>query len=304
MKTTEVILRSIRDTLSWNVMKTALISGIPLAILWIGIGALLWDPTVSLAGKFIGWVPFSILKANGAFLVGGFIWVGVVLITFALIVSLFNIVIFRSIDEKNYTYFSILLMLVIALGWTLFAFSNWDLVYTHVAKILTWFPFETLQLGVAAMLAALVFYNLFIVSLALVTLVMRKSFLGHLQQRDYPEAALVAKEERGRFIPIALRDTGIFFILLILCFPLLFVPFFNMGVQVLLWAWLIKESYFLSASSLYAAKQEREELKKHQFILWSIAAIASLLNLIPIINILAPFFGMVMYFHWVMLNRP
>ena len=303
MKVSEVVLRSIRDTLSWNVLKTALITALPLAIIWFGIALLLWDPVVSTAESLIGWVPFSILKANGAFLIGGFVWFAAVLITFALIVSLLNVVIFRYVRQEKYTTFSILLLLFIALGWTLFAFMNWDFVYGEVSRVLTWFPFETLQAGVAALLAALVFYNLFIASLSLAVVLMRHSFLKHLQQRDYPDATLVEKGERVKFFPMALRDTGVFFLLLLLFFPLLFVPFVNVGVQLILWAWLIKNAYFLSAASLYAPKEEVQKLSIHQFVLWGIAVIASLLNFIPVINIFAPFFAQIMFFHWVMLNR-
>ena len=303
MKTTTVILRSIKDTLSWNVIKVALGIGIPLAILWTAIGIVLWHPTLTFTEAFIGWVPFSILKANGAFLLGGFVWFSAVLITFALVVSLFNIVIMRKMDQKYYTIFSILLLLVIALGWTLFAFFNWDLVYSEVAKVLTWFPFETLKGGVAAMLVAFIYYNFFIVSLAIMILIFHKSFLKHLQQKEYPQAIMVDKKSHVRYIPVILRDTGIFFLLQILFFPLLFVPFFNVIVQLILWAWLIKESYFLAVGSLYLQKEEVKTLKIHQFILWGLASIGAILNLIPVINIFAPFFTQILFFHWVMLNK-
>jgi len=303
MKVSEVILRSIRDTLSWNVLKIAIITAVPLAIVWFGIALLLWDKVVWISEKFISWVPFAILKANGAFLIGGFFWFAVVLVTFALIVSLLNVVIFRYVKEEKYTTFSILLLLFIALGWTLFAFKNWDFVYGQVSRVLAWFPFETLEAGVAALLAALIFYNLFIVSLVQTVLFMRHSFLKHLQQRDYPHETLIDKGNRIKFYPVAIRDTVIFFVLLILFFPLLFVPFVNVGVQLLLWAWLIKNAYFLSAASLYAKKEEVNALSAHQFVLWGIAVAGSLLNFIPVINILSPFFAQIMFFHWVMLNR-
>jgi hypothetical protein len=303
MKTTQTLLYGIRDTLSWNVIKVALITGVPLALIWIVIGYILWNPAMSFTAIFIGWIPFSILKANGAFLIGGFVWFAAVLITYALIIAFGNMLIFRHVSEQKYSLFSILLLLLIALGWTLFAFLNWDFVYGEVARVLTWFPFETLEKGVAAMLAALIFYNLFIVTLAIVVLIMRKSFLHKLQERDYPIAKMIEKEERVKFLPIALRDAVIFFVLLALFFPLLFVPFFNIMVQVLLWAWLIKESYFLGAASLYATESEILELRKHQFVLWGIAATASVLNLIPVVNIFAPFFALIMYFHWMMLNK-
>ncbi len=303
MKTTEVVLRSIKDTLSWNVIKIALLTGVPLAIFWFGVAWFLWDPMLSFTGKFIGWVPFSILKANGAFLLGGFVWFAAVLTTFALIVSIFNMIIIRTLSPERYRVFSILLLLFIALAWTVFAFLHWDLVYSEVSKVLTWFPFQTLEKGVAAMLAALIFYNLFIVSLAVITLPFHKSFLQKLQLRDYPDTVMIDKHERVRFFTVILRDTAVFFGLLLVLFPLMFVPFVNILVQVFLWAWLIKEAYFLSVASLYATKEQVEQLRIHQFVLWGLAFIGSMLNLIPVINIFAPFFVQILFFHWVLLSK-
>ncbi len=304
MKMAEVFLRSVKDTLSWNVLKFALMAGVPLMVVWIGIGVLFWEPTLAFTSQFIEWVPFSILKANGAFLIGSFVWFQIVLITFALVIAIFNVPIFRYLNPQKYELFSVVTILLIALFWTLFAFFNWDLIFHEVQKILTWFPFQTLQAGVAALLAIMIFYNFFIVSLALVVLVYRRPFLETLQLRDYPDATPLYSVTKRRFVSVAVRDVFIFFVLLILFYPLFFVPFANMLLQVFFWAWLIKESYFLSASSLYASEEEIRRLKKHGLVMWTIAFVASILNLVPVINILSPFFAQIMFFHWVMLNRP
>ncbi len=304
MKVTHALLLGIRDTLSWPVIRVALMTGIPLALLWLGIAWFLWQPVVGVTSSMIGWVPFSILKANGAFLIGGFVWFQVVLITFGVIIAIFHVPILKFVPEEKFEYFSILLLLVIALGWTLFAFFNWDFVYSEVSKVLTWFPFQTLQVGVALMLAALFFYNLFIVSLSLVVLLYHKPFLQKLQEREYPGENLVESYKKRHFLRIATRDAVIFFVLMLLFFPLFFVPFVNMALQVLFWAWLIRESYFLAAASLYASDEEIKMLKRHTFVLWGIALATSLFNLMPVINILAPFFALIVFFHWVMLNRP
>jgi len=303
MRVTEIFLKSVRDVLSLSAIKTALIVGIPLAIFWIAVGSLLWSGTLHLTQIFIDWIPFSILKANGSFLFGGFIWFFVVLITYGIVISLSNVFILERIKSKNYIYFAVGLLLLVALFWSLFALTNWDLVYSSVMKILGWFPFKTLKDGVASMLAALIFYNLFIASLAIVVLMYRKSFLRDLQSNDYPDASMVQKSERVKFLPVAFRDLGIFFVLLIIFFPLLFVPFINVLVQVVLWGWLTKESYFLAVASLYAKEGEYEHLKDHQVARWSIASVGALLNLVPLLNILSPFFTMILFFHWVMLNK-
>lgn len=304
MKLTLAILRGIKDTLSWQVLKVAIFTGIPLGVLWLVIAYLLWQPTVAFTSAIIGWVPFSILKANGAFLIGAFAWFQLVLVTFGTVIAIFNVPIFKFVPENKFEYFSILLLLFIALGWTLFAFFNWDLVINQVSKVLTWFPFQTLQLSVAFMLAALIFYNLFIVTLALLVLVYHKPFLHCLQKRDYPDETLIEGYRKRHFLRIAARDAGVFFLLMIVFFPLFFVPFINLGLQVLLWAWLIKDSYFLAAASLYATDNELKVLKRHSFVLWGIAFMTSLLNLVPVINVLSPFFALIVFFHWSMLNRP
>ncbi len=303
MKITEVFLKSVRDVLSLSVIRTAFMIGVPLAIFWIAVGSLLWNGTLHFTEFFIDWIPFSVLKANGSFLFGGFIWFFVVLITYGVLISLLNIFILERIKSKNYVYFAVGLLLLVALFWSLFALTNWDLVYSGVMNILGWFPFKTLKDGVASMLAALIYYNLFIASLAIVVLIYRKSFLRDLQSREYPDAKMLQKNDRVKFLPVALRDFGIFFVLLIIFFPLLFVPFVNVIVQVLLWGWLTKESYFLAVASLYVKEDEYEHLKDRQVARWSIASVGALLNLVPLLNILAPFFTMILFFHWVMLNK-
>jgi len=225
------------------------------------------------------------------------------MISYAIIVSLLNIVDTKLVKPKNYTHFAMILLLFIALFWSLFAFLNWDMVYSNVMKVLGWFPFKTLKDGVAVMLGVLIYYNLFIASLAICVLFYRKIFLKKLQLKDYPDALMIKEDKRVAFLPVALRDLVIFFGLLILSFPLLFVPFVNVIVQILLWGWLTKESYFLAVASLYAKEGEYEHLKDHQVARWSIASIGAMLNLVPLINIVAPFFTMIMFFHWVMLNK-
>jgi len=302
MKLSKIFLQSINDIFSWEIIKLALVIGIPLAFIWIGIGSLFWDSLVGVTSNFISWIPFSVLKANAAFLIGGFSWVIAILVTYALIMALFNVPIYKLLPQKRYELFSIVLIILIAVFWTLFAVFNWDFVYKELEKVLTWFPFQTLQEGVAALLAILVFYNLFVVSLYLVVLFFNKPFLEAIAEKDYPSAQknAISKKSPGKVIA---RDIVIFFIFLLVCFPLFFVPFVNILVQIFLWAWLIKESYFLSAASLYAKDDEIERLNEHGLVKWAMAFVASVVNILPILNIFAPFFAQTMFFHWVMQNR-
>ncbi len=303
MKLSSIFLKSVNDTLSWSIVKLALVVGIPLAFIWIGIGNLFWDSVFSLSSHFISWIPFSILKSNAAFLIGGFVWFLVVLATYAIIIALFNVPIYKMISPKKYESFSIVLLIVISVGWTIFAIGNWDLVYKELAKLLTWFPFQTLQDGVAWLLSMLVFYNLYIVSMYIAVMIFNKPFLNIIALRDYSLEDETNSIENSKFLKTVCKDLSIFFIFLFISFPLFFVPFVNILIQLVLWTWFIKESYFLSAASAYATKEEIERLSGHGTAKWSIAFLGSFLNLLPVVNIFAPFFTQTMFFHWVMQNR-
>jgi len=303
MKLSKVFLQSVGDILSWDIVKRVLTVSIPMGIVWFLIGSLLWDSVVGITSNFISWIPFSVLKANAAFLVGGFAWVVAILTTYAVVIALFNVPIYKLLPAKKYEVFSIVLILVIAILWTLFAVFNWDLVYKELEKVLTWFPFHTLQEGVASLLAVLIFYNLYIVSLYVLVMMFNKPFLRKIASKEYPDIKEVDSIKSSVFLKSILKDMMILFILLILCFPLFFVPFINIFLQIFLWAWFIKESYFLSAANLYATKEEIQKLNTHGVSKWMIAFIAAAINILPIVNIFAPFFAQTLFFHWVMQTK-
>jgi AAA+ superfamily predicted ATPase len=77
----------------------------------------------------------------------------------------------------------------------------------------------------------------------------------------------------------------------------------NIVVQLWLWAWLYRESYFLSTCTLYCTEKDYEALKHHRLMNWSVAMTTAMLNFLPVINIFAPFFGQLMFFHWIMEER-
>ena len=301
MDMTEIFLRSVKDVLSWKVIKITLMVSIPLMVLWLILGTLLWDSLISLSISFIDWIPLSILKSNLAFILGGFIWFQTVIVTYAIIFAIGNVAIFKYMDQKKYEYFSIATILLVALFWTLFMFFNWDMVFSQVKHMLTWFPIETLEKGSAFLLVVIALYNFFIVSLVLVLLMVRKPFLEEIQAKDYPYE--VPQENNANYMKAISRDIVIFFGLQIVLFPLFFLPFINVVVQLFLWAWLMKESYFLAASSLYATQENIDFYKEQKFTMWGIAIMGSMLNFVPVINILAPFFTLLLYFHWVMQKR-
>ncbi len=292
-----VFIKSVRDVLSWPVLKIVLGVGIPLFLLWIGVGFIFWNPVTSFTAKVISWIPFSIVKANGAFVLAFFLWFQAVLVTFALIIAFFNAPLMQYIKKEQYESFIVSLVLIVALFWTIAAFYYWHDIYTSISKLLTWLPFQTVDEGLAWFLAVYIFYNGFIVSLFLIILFYREPFLRALKERDYEDYDIDESSLKTGFTKVAFKDMITFTLLSIILFPLLFVPVVNILIQVFLWAWLIKDSLFLSVASLYCNEDGIKKLKEHKYYLWIIAIFASLLNFVPVVNILSPFFAEIMFFH-------
>ncbi len=296
-------LRSIKDILRWSVLKHALGIGLPLMALWVWIGWLYWDRAVSLTSQIVSWIPFSIVKANGALFILFFIWLVAVLVSFAVITALVGPPILRKFKEKTYYFYTFATLLILSVGWALVMLFKWHLINTQIQKLLTLLPFQTVADGISWLVAFYLFYNLFILSLYLIISSFRKSFLDTLKRTDYPNIDTSGSGISKKHHVSVLRDTVIFLILSTVLFPVLFIPVANIFVQLFLWSWLYRESYFLSICSLYCNEEDYKTLREHKYTIWSIAAFASILNFLPAINIFTPFFAQLMFFHWIMEHK-
>jgi hypothetical protein len=298
MRLTKIFFKSLSDLLNWQIIKLALLVGIPLAILWFILGFLLWDNLFNLITVLISWVPFSVLKSSLSFMIGSFGWILLVLITYALIMAFFNVPIFSKLNPKNYEIFNLILLILISAFWSFITFLNWSFIYNKLSIILTWFPYQTLEEIFASMVTFLIFYNLFIVSLYIFVLIFNKSFLDTIILKDYENINL------KKIKPIKnlsfTKKIIIYFIALFIAFPLLFIPFVNILIQLFLWAYLVKDVYFISVARYYLSKEEIDKLNSKKIYKWIIAFLSSLLNLIPVVNIFSPFLAQTYYLHWIM----
>ncbi|MRJ02897.1 MAG: hypothetical protein GXO19_00005, partial [Epsilonproteobacteria bacterium] len=117
MKINRYLIQAIRDMVTLDTVRLALSTGIPLALLWIGIGWLLWDPMVALTTHLINWLPFSIVRANGAFIITFFIWFAAVLISYAVAIGLFSGFIMAKKEESRFETINFTLIFVLSLLW-------------------------------------------------------------------------------------------------------------------------------------------------------------------------------------------
>ncbi|HFC03282.1 MAG TPA: hypothetical protein ENJ74_00275 [Nitratifractor salsuginis] len=298
-----IFLRSLRDLVRWPILREVLITGLPMLLIWAGIGWVVWDPLLRLTTWVISWVPFSVVKANGALLILFLVWAMAVLVSYAFVTAILAPIFFRKM-KRGYYYYSFTTLLLFAAGWAWYIMANWGTFKSAIAdRLLVWLPFQTVAEGSAVLLNFYVLYGFYILSLFLILSFYRRDFLETVREIDYPDISINETKIKTGHGFIALRDAGMFVLLTVLLFPLLLVPIVNVLIQLFLWAWLYRDATFRGTCRLYCSREEFQRLKRHGFVIWSIAFFASLLNFIPIINMFTPFFAQLVVFHWIMAEK-
>ncbi len=301
MKINMFLVKTIKDMLSLDTIKLALLTGIPLLLIWIGLGWLFWDPVTKVTYEIITWIPFSIVRANGAFIITFFIWFVLVLASYAFFVGLFSAFIMGGKRESKFEAINFTLILLFAVFWAAVLLLEWPVIHREMIKFLTLLPFDTVSKAISWLLAFYLFYNLFLISEYLTVFLFRDAFIVGLLERHTQEMELAPRDISNTKIYATLyKDIIWFFILSILIVPVLFIPIANFLALWFVWAWLYKESAFLGVCSLLCNKEEYESLREHKLYLFSASLISALLNFIPIINVFTPFFVMNLHFHWIL----
>jgi len=303
MRINNYIIKSIRDMLSLETIKLALYTGVPLALFWIAVGWLLWDPITAFTIKVISWIPFSVVRANGAFIIIFYLWFAAVLISYALFVGLFSGLLLAQKEESRFEAINFGTIFVFAIFWAVVIFASWPALNERIQYYLTLLPFQTVAEGIAWLLAIHILYNLFLISEYFVVFLFREPFIAALLEKHYPDFETKEANLKARAFGRLTRDTLLYLLLFVLILPVLFIPVANFLATWFLWAWLYKESAFLGVCSLLCDERLYDDLREHKGTLFVISLLAALLNFIPIISFFTPFFVFTLYFHWIMEER-
>ncbi len=295
--TTRAIIFGFKEILNWNTMKHALISGMLVSILWVGIGFLLWDHLIALISRILELVPFSMIRSNGAWMLSTFLWLQLVLLTFALIFAFFGNFILRNVSKEKYTSFSIFLAVGSAVFWAIIWLFKGDYIYHQFVQLLTWLPFETVEKGIAFFIGFYLIYNAIVVTMVFVASLFSEPLIASVEERHFQENEVV-RDHIFSSVGYTIKDSFIFVVLSLIAFPLLFIPLLNIVVQIVLWTWLIKDTMSYDAAALVYKKVKKEEISQHRFALLMISFITVLFNFIPVFNIFGPFFGEITMFHY------
>jgi len=79
-----------------------------------------------------------------------------------------------------------------------------------------------------------------------------------------------------------------------LLYPLLFVPFVNIVLITVLWAYVIKNALYECVTSIVG------KIDIDQKLIWGFAVVNVILNFIPLVNIFAPALAVLSLYHYIM----
>jgi hypothetical protein len=270
--------------------KYAMGTGLVVTLIWILIAYLLWSPLVTLTGFTIELLPFSMIRSNGAWMLSSFIWLQLVLVTFALIFAFLGNFITQQANKSRYNAIAIIIAIFSALFWSIIWFYEGDFIYDQILKLFTWLPFETIQKSLAYLIAFYIIYSAIIVTHIFVTSLFSINYLNEIRQEHFAYDAFNQTKEINTLLK-TIKDTLIFVALSIITLPLLFIPIVNFIILVLLWVWLMKDTLSYDTASYVFAKDFKGALQKYKKAVWAIAFIGSLFNFIPVFNLFGPYFS-------------
>lgn len=279
-----------REILKWYTMRLALMAGAGVIFLWIIVASIFWADILSLASIIIEWVPFSIIRANGVWMLSTLVWFILVLITYALVNAFLGNLVLNKTSKTFYRFFSLWIVIGSAVVWGVIWIFNSAYIYHQFVQLLTWLPFETIQATLAFITALYLIYSGVIFTLLFVVSSFSEAYISGIEIELFLYEEVITDNEFKSF-KYTLRDTGIFLVVSILAFPLLFIPVLNIVVQVGLWVWLIKDTITYDAASLIFKDVSPKKLKPHNRSFWVISVVAALFNFVPILNVFGPFFG-------------
>jgi uncharacterized protein involved in cysteine biosynthesis len=136
-----------------------------------------------------------------------------------------------------------------------------------------------------------------IITLLFVTSMMSESLLHEVQEQEFPYESLLDEDEveaaKSRIL-----DVSIYVLVSVAAFPLLFIPVVNFVVQLLLWVWLIKDTFLNDTKLLVIPQAKREGLSAYKAGFITLAGVTAMFNFIPILNVFGPFFGEISMFYY------
>ncbi len=281
----------------WKTTLTILVfAGISTA-LWALVGLIFWPHLIAFADRLIDWLPYAMLRSNGAWMLSTFIWLQAIMLTVAVLSLMLSVSFYRELPKEKYTKAAALTLLLVTAFWTVVWFFKGAEIYDLVLRWFNTLPFDTVENAVSAMLVLYMLYNGVIITMVFLASLYSPVLLRRVRERHFPFES-IHPEAQMRSVGYTLRDTFYFIVGSAVLLPVLFVPVLNVFVQLLLWIWLVKDTFTYDVAALFYNRGAIKSIKKRNGILWLIAALTALFNFFPLINFAGPFVGEVMMFYY------
>ena len=298
----DAVLFGFKEIRRSETVRFAMLSGIVVSMVWIGIGFYFWDAIIGMSSSILSMLPFSMLRSNGAWMLSSFLWLQLVIVTFAVVFAFLGNLIIEKVNKDRYASLSLFIGIASALFWSIVWFFEGDFIYAQLLKLFTWLPFETIEKAIAYLIGFYLIYTAIIVTLIFVTSMLSKHFLLQVKERHFPYDTMY-DDTNFATIKKTLRDSLLFVVASLLSFPLLFVPVLNFFILVALWLWLMKDTLVSDTAAFVFGDMEAVDLKKYKAAIWGFSFIGSLFNFIPVFNVFGPYFTQLAMFYYFVEKR-
>jgi len=208
----------------------------------------------------------------------------------------------KDLVDKKIFFTSMIPLLIAASVWGILFYVLSEPINSAIKFILSYVPFigdsHWFQSAVESISGFLLYYELVVMSSVMIVGIIADKIVAIINDKYYHN------EKKGFGTTIgsvftALKQNLIFFILLIMTFPLLFVPALNIFLHIFLWFILIKKPNFYDSVAMYATKDEYKKLQTNDRLMTNgIALISASLFLIPIIGIFIYIVQLLMFTHF------
>ena len=284
------LILTIQDIFKYSIKKYALYNGLFWIFFWLIIGYIFWNKMYYFTFHIISFFPFSFIQISGAYIIYTLLWIQFIFMTIGIFYVFLNDLIEAELKKEDFKYITIFTALVSIIFWSIIFLGKKEFIISYISHILKILPFQTVQELLSIFLAILFFYLLYCVSISISFLFIFIPKLIEIGIQEYPQISYNKISYKKLFF-IAFRDLIIYIILAVLLYPFMLIPFINIFILMFLWAYMVKDSYYTTMNMLFKIELSKKEK-------WILAIMSTFLNFLPIINIFAPLFGILEFFHY------
>jgi len=141
-------------------------------------------------------------------------------------------------------------------------------------------------------------YLLVTITVSIATAIWGEEILRRLAYRHYPQLKATGESHIHRSLYYNLKANAIFALILLVSFPLLFVPYLGKIWLLYLWSIQIKEPTVYDIGALLDF--DNKQVKTYASNSRTISLLAAALNFIPIVNFFVPLFAQILFLHTIM----